>query len=206
LPADEVVNWDVISVDADNWGVCVSSLVLSGVINIKPWPSKPSDMVTPNTANPVDGGNIQNVPGSKNHWQYAIDDMADYDTAASGGAGVDWHSTAASEAHEWEHWNADYKADSVLSVAGGNWSVANNDLNSLRESKASSPTASAAKAALEPRVKTRFNTFMRDITRRWNDLAKTDKPGKGGRGYAAGMAVLNQLISQVREYKNKKGW
>jgi hypothetical protein len=207
LPSPEVVNWDVVSVNATDWGVCVSSLALSGVINIKPWPSEPAKMIVPNTANPTDGGNINNVPGSKNNWSYAIDDMADYDTAGPGGAGIDWHSTVASEAHEWAHWNEDYKPDAIMSNAGGNWPQTNTDLNALTEPKASSPTAGQARAALEPRVTARIATFINGVDARWNHLiGTTDKPGKGGRGYAAGMRVLNQLIAQVRSYKAKKGW
>ncbi len=206
LPANEKVNWDVISIDANNWGVCATSLVLSGKINIKPWPSHPKKMVVPNTPNPVDGGNINNIAGSRNHWKFVIDDMADYDTTGLGGAGKYWHSTDASEAHEWEHWNADYKADSVLSAAGGHWSQANKDLNALRESKANSPTPVDARKAFEPKAKTRISTFVGAVTRRWNHLATTDKPGKGGRGYAAGMRVLNGLIRRVRAYKDRKSW
>jgi len=199
--------WDVVSVDAANWGVCVTSLPLSGTINIKPWPSHPATLVTPNTANPVDGGNINNVAGSRNHWQFAIDDMADYDTAGAGGAGPHWHSTEASEAHEWAHWNSDFKADAVATAAGGAWSKTNSDLNSLREPKSSSPSPAAAKAALKPKVDSRAVTFRSAVLNRWNTLiTTTDKPGKGGRGYAAGMGVLNGLIKKVRSYKDKKGW
>ena len=91
-------------------------------IRINPWPSNPTSMTIPNTPNPVVGGNINNTAGSDNHWQAAINDMADYDTAG-GGAGPNWHSTAASTAHEWAHWNKDYVGDAVTSAAGGNWAA-----------------------------------------------------------------------------------
>jgi hypothetical protein len=202
-----ILAWDVVSTDAANWGVCVNALTLAGQVNVQPWPSNPTSMVVPNTVNPVDGGNINNTAGSSNHWQAAIDDMADYDTAVGGGAGPNWHSTSASNAHEWEHWNADYVSDSVGSVAGGNWPQTNTDLNTLREPKATSATPAAARIALEPRVNARKATWRSSTIRRWNTLqSTTDQPGLGGRGYAAGVRVLSGLIASVRAYKDSKGW
>ncbi len=200
-------DWNVIDVDPANWGVCVTALPLSGTINIKPWPSIPNSMVVKNTANPQDGGNIENKPGSRNHWQFAIDDMADYDSTTNGGAGAFWHATSASEAHEWAHWNLDFKRDALPSAAGGDWARTNAELNALREPKSASSTPAAAKAALQPRVDARVATFRTDVVKRWNQIiGTTDSPGKGGNGYAAGMAVLNQYIVRVRNYKNQKGW
>lgn len=112
--ASAVVTWNVMDAGA-NWRADVASLTLSGRIRINPWPSSPTSMTVPNTPNPVVGGNINNTAGSANHWQAAIDDMADYDTAG-GGAGPNWHSTAASTAHEWAHWNGDYVGDAVTSA------------------------------------------------------------------------------------------
>ncbi|CAN5331827.1 hypothetical protein BH23BAC1_BH23BAC1_17810 [soil metagenome] len=201
------LNWNVVSVDNDTWGVCVSALILAGIINIKPWPSKPNAITVPNTSNPEDGGNIEDKSGSKNHWQFAIDDMADYDSATGGGAGKYWHSTNASEAHEWAHWNKDYKSDSVMSKSGGNWPKVNSDLNTLRESKSSSPNAVDARKKLEPRVEILMSTWRGDTVKRWNKIIGTsDKPGNGGNGYAAGMQVLNGLIRKIRDYAKKKGW
>ena len=110
--ASAVVAWNVVEADATNWGVDVTSLTLAGQVNVAPWTSNPTSMTVPNTPNPVDGGNINNTAGSTNHWQAAIDDMADYNTVG-GGRGPNWHSTAASSAHEWAHWNTDYVTDSV---------------------------------------------------------------------------------------------
>ena len=201
-----VLDWEVVSVDANNWGVNVKSLTLAGRLNVKPWPSKPAQMVVPNTANAVDGGNINNTGGSNNHWQAAINDMADYD-AVGGGAGPNWHSTDASKAHEWAHWDQDYIDDSVKSAAGGNWAQTNIDLDALREPKASSPTIAAAKIALQTKVNTRMSTWRSATISRWNTLiTTTDKPGKGGRGYAAGVAKLTTLIGNVQSYKSSKGW
>jgi hypothetical protein len=203
LPANEVLNWNVVSVDANNWGVSVTSLTVSGQINISPWPSHPTRMVVPNTPNPADGGNTNNTSGSPNHWQAAIDDMANYNSPGVGGAGPNWHSTAASSAHEWAHWNTDYIADSVISAAGGNWPQTNTDLDALREPKASSPTAANARTALQPRVNAGFATFCSRVTTRWNAIP--DTPGNST-GYAAGMRVLNGHIAAVRAYANSKGW
>jgi len=196
--------WDVVSADASNWAVSVTSLTLAGQVNIKPWPSAPSTETVPNTANAVDGGNINNTAGSNNRWQAAIDDMADYNSAG-GGAGPNWHSTAASSAHEWAHWNTDYLADSVASAAGGNWAQANTDLDALREPKASSADAATARTALTPKVNARFSTWRNATITRWNAIP--DSPGvAGSTGYAAGMAVLNGLIGSVRTYATTKGW
>mgnify|MGYP001065562350 CR=1 FL=1 len=85
-------------------------------------------MTVPNTPNPVDGGNINNTAGSLNRWKAAIDDMADYDTAASRGAGPNWHDTAASRAHEWAHWNQDYLADTIPTA---NWTGVSRSVASL---------------------------------------------------------------------------
>jgi hypothetical protein len=204
--AGTVLNWSVVESDPANWGVDVDSLVLTGTINIKPWPSDPTHEVVPNTANPVDGGNINNTAGSANHWQAAIDDMADYDTVG-GGAGPNWHSTDASIAHETKHWTGDYVGDAVTTAAGGNWPTANADLDALREPKAHSATGVAARAALQPRVTARLATWRAATLARWNTLiTTTDSPGSGGRGYAAGSAVLGGLIAAVRTYATTKGW
>jgi hypothetical protein len=160
-------------------------------------------MTVPNTANPVDGGNINNTPGSPNQWEAVVDDMEDYDHAG-GGAGPNWHSSAASSAHEWAHWNQDYLGD-ALRV--GNWSQTNQDIDGMTVAKSAQADAAAARTALQPRVTARFNTFVAAVTARWNVLIHSlDKPGNGGRGYAAGMAVLNGLIDSVRAYASSKGW
>jgi hypothetical protein len=158
-------------------------------------------MTTPNTPNPVDGGNINNTAGSNNQWQAAINDMADYDTAGVGGAGANWHSSGASSAHEWAHWNQDYLADCIPT---GNWTGTNTDVDALTVAKTAAADAAAARTALEPRVTSRFRTFVRAVTARWNAIP--DDPGAGGRGYAAGMRVLNGLIANVRAYATSKGW
>lgn len=204
--ASAVLSWNVASADATNWAVNVNSLTLAGQINIKPWPSDPTRMVVPNTANPVDGGNINNTAGSANHWQAVINDMANYDSAG-GGAGPNWHSTAASSAHESAHWTGDYIGDAVTSASGGNWPQTNTNLDALREPKASSATAADARTALSARVNARLATWRSATIRRWNSLiSTTDSPGSGGRGYTAGQRVLNTLIASVRAYKTTKGW
>jgi hypothetical protein len=202
-PGNEALTWNVID-DGANWRANVTALQVSAEMHITPWTSAPSAMTVPNTANPVDGGNINNTAGSANRWQAAIDDMADYDNVTGGGAGPNWHSTAASTAHEWAHWNQDYLADTIPTA---NWTGANQDIDALTVPKSANADTAAARTALEPLVSARFRTFVRAATARWNVLIGTlDKPGKGGRGYAAGMAVLNGLISSVRAYAAAKGW
>jgi hypothetical protein len=181
----------------------VTALQLTGEMHVTDWPSAPTSMTVPNTANPVDGGNITNTAGSANRWQAAIDDMADYDTAG-GGRGPNWHSTAASSAHENAHWTGDYLGDAL---PAGNWAQTNTDLDALSVPKAAAADAAAARAALEPQVAARFRTFNRAVIARWNVLINTtDQPGSGGRGYAAGQAVLNGLITAVRNYATAKSW
>jgi hypothetical protein len=194
----------VVSADAANWRPDVTSLALAGQVNVHPWPSLPTTLTVPNTPNPVAGGNIDNTAGGTNHWQTAINDMADYHSAG-GGAGPNWHSTAASSAHEWAHWNTDYVVDSVGSAAGGNWPQANADIDGLRQPKAASPTAAAARAALRPRVDARLGTWRTRTVTRWNAIP--DSPGvAGSTGYDAGMAVLNGHIAAVRAFATAQGW
>jgi hypothetical protein len=202
-PGVEQLDWNVQDAGTD-WRGNVVALRVSGDMHITDWPSAPTTMTVPNTPNPVDGGNINNTAGSLNRWQAAIDDMADYDTAASGGAGPNWHDTAASRAHEWAHWNQDYLADTIPTA---NWTGTNTDIDALTVPKAANADQAAARAALRPAVDARFKTFVRAATQRWNALMTgTDKPGKGGRGYAAGMAVLNRHIAAVRAFATAKKW
>jgi len=198
-PSASTISFDAVSADATNWRVDVKSLTLHGVVNVADWPSKPSDPSTPNTANPVDGGNI-----TAGNFQGAIDDMADYNTVG-GGRGPNWHSTAASSAHEWAHWNTDWIADSVNSNKGGEWSKANGELDAITEPKASSADAAAAKTAMQGRVDARLLTFNNAAITRWNAIPDTAGVA-GSTGYIAGAAVLATLISSVRTYATSKGW
>jgi hypothetical protein len=209
-PAGTQLTWEAVR-DGDNWRANVKSLRLKGQINIKPWRSAPTSATVPNTANPGDGGNITNDPGN-NKWDYAISDMADYDNATGGGAGPHWHSTAASRAHEWAHWDGDYLGDAVTGSTGGNWRQINREIDALVTSASKwaglrSVSKSDAEAALRPQVERRFRTWRDNTLTRWNSLiGTTDKAGKGGRGFAAGMRVLNGLIDSVRAYADAKGW
>ncbi len=163
-------------------------------------------MVVPNTPNPVDGGNVEDKAGSTNHWQTVIDDLSDYDTAG-GGAGPNWHGTAASLLHETTHWTADYVADSVNTAAGGDWPKTNKELDALQQPKAVSAVALTARTALKPKVEARLQTWRAATVARWNTLITTkDKPGSGGRGYAAGKTILDQYVTSIRAYAQKKGW
>ncbi|MCA2218931.1 hypothetical protein [Jidongwangia harbinensis] len=201
-PGRPTLTWAVVDTGA-TWKVDVTALRLTGEMHVTDWPSAPSSMTVPNTANPVDGGNINNTAGSPNHWQAAIDDMTDYDTVG-GGRGPNWHSTAASSAHENAHWDGDYLGDAL---PAGNWAQTNTDLDAISIPKASAADAAAARVALEPLVAARLRTFNQAVIARWNVLiTTTDKPGSGGRGYAAGQAVLNGLINGVRAYATAKGW
>jgi hypothetical protein len=203
-PAGSTLVWDVVDAGAQ-WQVSVTSFTLAGRIQLNPWPSNPTTMTVPNTPNPVDGGNIGDAAGN-NHWQYAMDDLANYDTAG-GGAGPHWHDTAASRAHEYAHWNEDYIGDAVTTAAGGNWAAVNARIDALVVPKAGHADAAAARVALTPLVNAELTTWRRATIRRWNAIiSTTDTPGGGGRGYAAGARVLAGHITRIRAYKDSKGW
>ncbi|HET8951676.1 MAG TPA: hypothetical protein VFN44_14245 [Solirubrobacteraceae bacterium] len=198
-PAMKDLDWSVKDAGA-NWGVQVTALRTTGKINVKPTPNKPTEMVTPNTANPVDGGNIENKAGSNNHWAFATKEMKEYH-APSGGKSAYWHSTAASDAHEYAHWDTDWMKTSV----GGNWPQANKDIDAMTIPKADAADATAAKPKLKPKVEARFNTFSDKAIKDW--IAIPDTPGvAGSTGYIAGQKVLDGLIAKVDEYAKTKKW
>ena len=197
LPAD--VDWDVVD-QGKHWGVKVTAMRTSAQINVNPTPSLPSTMTTPNTANPVDSGNIEDSPGSNNHWKFAISEMKGYHKP-SGGRSQHWHSTAASDAHEFAHWNTDW----LKKVLGGLWPKANRDIDKITIPKASAVDAAAAQPLLKTKVDARIATANAKSTRDWN--AVPDSPGmSGANGYKAGQRVLDGLITSVRDYARRKKW
>lgn len=201
-PGAAALTWTVVDAGA-TWNANVTAMQVTGEMHVTDWPSAPATMTVPNTSNPVDGGNINNTAGSANRWQAAIDDMADYDTVG-GGRGPNWHSTAASSAHENTHWTGDYLGDAIPTA---NWTATNTAIDAMSIPKASAADAAAARTALSPQVTARFRTFNTAAITRWNTLiTTTDTPGSGGRGYAAGQAVLNGRIAGVRAYATAKTW
>jgi len=159
-------------------------------------------MTVPNTANPVDGGNINNVVDSLNRWSYAQSDMGNYD-ALNGGAGPHWHSTAASVAHEMYHWNTEWM-NTCMGPTGGDWADTESDLELLTVSGASNLTEAHAIASLTTAVNNRLVTFRNAAWACWTALP--DDPGTGAGSYAAGQAVLNGLIASVEAYRLSKSW
>ena len=197
LPAD--VDWDVVD-NGKQWGVKVTAMRTSAQINVNPTPSQPATMTTPNTANPVDGGNIEDSAGSHNHWKFAISEMKGYHKSG-GGRSSHWHSTAASDAHEFAHWNTDW----LKNVLGGLWPKANRDIDKITIPKASAVDAAAAQPLLKTRVDARIATANAKSTRDWN--AVPDSAGmSGANGYKAGQRVLDGLITSVRDYARSKKW
>ena len=197
LPAD--VDWDVVD-KGKQWGVTVTAMRTSAQINVNPTPSEPTTMTTPNTANPVDGGNIEDSAGSKNHWKFAISEMKGYHKSG-GGRSAHWHSTAASDAHEFAHWNTDW----LKKVLGGLWPSANRDIDKMTIPKASAVDAAAARPLLKTQVDARIATANAKSTRDWN--AVPDSAGmSGANGYAAGQRVLDGLITSVRDFAKSKKW
>lgn len=197
LPAD--VAWDVVD-KGTKWGVKVTSFTTSGEIHVNPTPNLPTTMTTPNTANPVDGGNIDDTPGSNNNWKFAVSEMRGYNRPG-GGRSAHWHSTAASDAHEYAHWNTDW----LKNVLGKIWPKANRDIDAITIRKSAAADAAAAEPLLKVKVDRRIAQADRKSTRLWN--AVPDEPGmRGANGYKAGQVVLNGLISAVRAYARSKGW
>lgn len=77
------LDWEVKETEKE-WTVNVTGLTVTGAIKVAPWPSKPTEVVTPNTANPVDGGNITDAAGN-NNWKFAIKEMEEYNQASRHG-------------------------------------------------------------------------------------------------------------------------
>jgi hypothetical protein len=192
------LDWEVKETDK-GWTVNITGFTVTGAIKVAPWPSKPTEMVTPNTANPVDGGNITDAVGN-NNWKFAIKEMEEYNQA-SGGRSSFWHSYEASKAHEWAHWNTDY----MKLCVGRFWPQANKDLDAISIPKADAADATAAKAKLQAKVDARLDKLRSDMIDAWNAIP--DSPGNAeGAGYKAGQAILDGLIAKVRDYATKKGW
>jgi hypothetical protein len=160
-------------------------------------------MTVPNTANPVNGGNINNTVGSSNRWSYAKSDMGDYDTVG-GGRGPDWHSTSASQAHEKYHWDTDWMTLSIKGAAGGNWSATETILEGYNVSVFTYLTEADAKTASTTQFDARFTQFKSDAWTKWN--AEGDSPGQGCGAWGAGQSVLNGYIANVESYRISKGW
>lgn len=198
------MSWHACSGPGETWQVHIESVTCPGSVNIEPWPSHPNQMVVPNTPNPVDGGNINNVAGSPNRWAYANQDLADYDTIG-GGSGPHWHDTASDIAHEWHHWDTDWMTDS-LGPAGGDWAQTEVDLETITVSALTALTEQDAQTALQPQVTQTYNAFLTACAARWNAIGATDHPGFGGAAYAAGAVALDAHIQAITAYKNAKGW
>lgn len=79
-------------------------------------------------------------------------------------------------------------------------------IDALTVPKANNADTAAARAALTPLVNAEMATWRNATISRWNALAATDVPGGGGRGYAAGAAVLARHIAAITAYKTSKGW
>lgn len=181
-----------------SWGVNLTAFTTSGTIHVAPWPSLPSTMVTPNTANPVNGGNLNDIPGHNNYWGFAVDAMKSYTTT---GASHHWHSYTASYAHEAAHWTKDWMGTCIAAL----WPAANVDVNAMSIPKASAPDAVAARPLLAAMISTRFATLQAALDAMW--AALPDSPGpSAGVGYAAGQAELDKLIHAIEAYAKSKGW
>lgn len=197
LPAD--VDWQA-EEDGKKWRAKATALRTAGQINVNPTPNLPNTLTTPNTANPVVGGNIDNTKGGKNHWKFAIKEMKEYHTP-KGGRSNHWHSTVASTAHEQAHWDTDW----LKNVLGPAWPAARKSIARVTIAKADAADAVAAKAKLDDGVKAKIKKFNTKTTKAWN--AVPDEPGAWfANGYKAGQKVLDGLIGQVESFAKSQKW
>ena len=196
-PAD--VDWQAAE-DGKKWRAEATALRTAGQINVNPTPNLPNTLTTPNTANAVEGGNIDNTKGGKNHWKFAIKEMKDYHTP-KGGRSAHWHSTVASTAHEQAHWDTDW----LKNVLGTAWPAARKSIARVSIAKDEAADAATAKAKLDDAVKAKINKFNAKTTKSWN--AVPDEPGAWfANGYKAGQKVLNGLIGQVESFAKSQKW
>ena len=196
-----LTTWHLVSV-GNNWMPRIDVMTCSGSGNIQAWASAPTTMTTPNTANPVVGGNINNTVGSWNRWSYASGDLANY---SSGGAGPHWHRTAASSAHEHYHANVDWMNSCVATA--GDWAGTEIDIEAMTVPWATYLTEAQARAALLTQVNARFLTHGIAAAIHWNSvIIPADRPGGGGGAYAAGAAVLANDISSIESFRVGQGW
>jgi len=85
---------------------------------------------------------------------------------------------------------------------GGYWSNCEKDLEKLTILEGAYCKASEAKVGLESSVNSCFSTFVSQCWAKWNSLPD----GAGDPPYAAGQAVLNKIIEQIKELaKNPDG-
>ena len=163
--AGAVVAWNVVEADATNWGVDVTSLTLAGQVNVAPWTSNPTSMTVPNTQS-----------GRRRQYQQhgRIDEPLAgrhrrHGRLQHGGRwwGPNWHSTAASSAHEWA------VTDSVGTAAGGDWPQA----NTISTRYASPRPQALRRRRREPRCKAasipEVGTWRTATVARWNAIPDT---------------------------------
>lgn len=193
------IDWQVVD-DGKKWRAEATAFRTAGQINVEPTPSEPTSMTTPNTVNPVDGGNVNNTKNDENYWKFAIKEMKEYHTT-HGGRSSHWHSTAASTAHEQAHWTTDW----LKNVLGSTWPAAQKSIKRVSVPKGSAATAGEARAAMKAGVETKIAKFNAKTTKKWN--AVPDEPGlRSANGYKAGQKVLNGLIKQTENYAKTKKW
>lgn len=164
------------------WKATVTKLIVKGDAYIKNWPAE-------KTPAPTEGGNV-----TSNNWQSIIADLQNYDSKIGGGEGPDWHSTFASEAHEFYHWNQDWQQTCIMAY----WPACETAIESYQDKDFD---------ALKAKVNQRFNLFVTQVKNKWeSEVMPKDKPGYGGGAYAAGQAVLNQIIGEVLVFADQQGW
>jgi len=164
------------------WKATVTKLIVKGDVYIKNWPVE-------KTPAPAEGGNV-----TSNNWQEIVADLQDYDSLGSVGEGPDWHSIFASEAHEFYHWNQDWQQTCIMAY----WPTCETAMENYQEKDFD---------VLKAKVNQRFQLFVDQTQNKWfGEIMPNDEPGFGGGAYAAGQAVLNQIIAEVMAFANEQGW
>jgi len=201
--------------NSDTWSIKVTKLIIDGKMEIYPWPDFPHcmnadepeshGMNTPNaTSEPYNIIGPEEAAANSSYainvWDYVVNQMQDYGTKYP--AGPQWHSTKASEAHEMHHWNQDILTDSYNA---GNWPDVQREMESV---SVHAINRMEAVGKLTPIVEMIFEDFRTRFAKYYmevcvpNDTPKTPMDG----GYAAGKAVLEVYIKEIKDLAARKKW
>lgn len=167
------------------WKATVTMLTLPATINIKQW--TPEQTPAPTVGK---GGNV-----TSNNWQAIVQELQEYDTPGPfGKAGPNWHTTEATKAHEMYHWEQEWIEQCVKFY----WPTCEESIESYEDKDYD---------ALVQKVSQRFYNFKMHCNNKYaEEFDAIDEPGKGSGAYAAGKAVLLQVIAEIQAFAEEQGW
>ena len=184
-PGPPVLEWCTYMVgdgDDSRYKANVTKLTCPATINIKQWSAA-------QTPNPVMGGNV-----TSNNWQAIIQELQQYDTDIGGESGPNWHTTEATKAHEMYHFNQEWMEQCVKFY----WSACEQAIESYEEKDS---------AVLEQKVSQRFYLFKNFCDNKYaTEFDAIDGAGEGSGAWAAGKAVLLQVIADIQAFAEEQGW